>query len=141
MEENTRINCSINESVGLLFDEIVGILPQAKSNWERAKNKDGKYYFNTEINGVNIQVHRTKVIFKIAKGGLKEQSRVYQKAGRNKRPAKINIYDQLMERFEQNEDYIFYKRVLRFMNGHITSQRARNDGIEFTEHSNSKENL
>lgn len=132
----SKIKFAINETLESVFEEIIGILPSVKTDWEiNEPEKKGLPFYSTEINGVEIEVHERKVVFHLNRGGMKSESRIYETFIRKNKPAKINIYQTICKRFADHNDYIFYKRVLRFMNGQITSQKTRNE-VNFTEQNN-----
>jgi hypothetical protein len=137
--ENKRIRFAINDTLEQVFQDIIEVLPQVKTEW--LMNVEGKEpFFTTEVNGVELEIYERKVVFKINKGGMKEEKRVYQKLSGSKKPMRINLYSSLVKRFADNEDYTFYKRILRFMNGHVTAQKARSNEVQFTEETGSGEN-
>jgi hypothetical protein len=132
-EENKKLVFAVEETTENLMTEIAAILPQLKTEWEAVQEENKRPYFVTEVNGVHVTVYERKAIFKISKGGLKEETRVIEKFVK-KVPQKLAIYDKLIKRFKENEDHVFYKRVLRFMNGHITAEKAKyNHNAHFTE--------
>jgi hypothetical protein len=143
MEESQQIKFAINDTLDGVFQEIVAVLPQVKTDWSCHLDEEKKKpYYTTEINGVELEVHERKVVFKINKGGLKQETRTFEKLGPYQKPKNIEIYKALVRRFKDHDDHTFYKRVLRFMNGHLTSQTARikHNGIQLTEEEDSGEN-
>ena len=123
--------CDTLESV---YQEIVKELPEVKTSWEikESEEKKEKPYFVTEVNGVNIEVHETKVKFKMINENTTEDLREHQNIDGRGQVGKIKMYQTLCNRFDKQDEFKFYRRVLRLLRGSKISEKARN-GIQFTE--------
>ena len=126
-----KIKFSINETLDTVVTQITEKLPELKTKWEIHDEGD-KPYFSTHVNGVSIEVHEDKVKFNINREGYDSDERVFQNNPKRKKPGKIRIYEMLCRRFDLQDDYKFYKRVLSFIHGHSSVERNKN-GIQFTE--------
>jgi hypothetical protein len=144
-EENQPLHFAINDTLDKVFAEIVELIPNIKADWTFVEDKENGDYYSANINGVDLQIYETKAIFTITRGGLNKETRTYQtftRIGKSKKPNNIKLFQILNRRFQQNDDYVFYRRVLRFMNGQVAIQKDRykpKDGFQFTEDADSRE--
>jgi hypothetical protein len=134
------IRFSLAETMDDLRMQIAEVLPVIKTEWVMLKEEDtNKPYFTTTIGRVNIEVHETHAHFTLAYKSSAQESRTYEntkKVGTVKKRLKLNMYGALVKRFADNNEYSFYKRVLRTLNGQVNIQKERNE-VTFTEDADS----
>lgn len=137
-----KIKFAINETLDTIVGKITEILPGIKVKWEVVNEEEAEKdtYFTTFVNGVEIKVYPTKVIFTINREGYDSDTRTFVNMGRNRKPAKIRIFEILKQRFNLQDDFRFYRRVLAFINGYAQVEKNKN-GIQFTEQRDSEEDL
>jgi hypothetical protein len=138
--ENLKLKFRLNDTLDDVYLNIIKTLPEVKTIWEMAQ-KDNKDYFSTSIGSVKIDVHETYVEFTLKYKTIEEQSRKYEKfqtVGKLKKPLKIKLYEALKRKFKEKDEYIFYKRVLRSLNGQLNLQNQKIEHT-FTENSDSRE--
>jgi len=143
MDEVNKVRFALKDTLDGLHEEIVKVLPEIKTEWEkRLEEKSNKPYFFCEVGRVGIEVHETYALFTLHyKDERKSEERKYQKvqkAGKIEKALKLNIYNILSKRFGDEEEFSFYKRVLRSINGQLNKQKERNE-ITFTENADSRE--
>jgi hypothetical protein len=140
-EVNNTIRFSLAETKEALHGEIAEILPTIKTEWTMQKEESGVPYFTTIIGRVKIEVHERYANFVIEYKSKIGETRKYEnvkKVGNIKKPQTLNMYKSLVKRFADEEEYAFYKRVLRTLNGQANIQRERNE-VTFTENADSRE--
>jgi hypothetical protein len=144
MEEinNNTIRFSLMDTMEELHEQIKKVLPVVKTEWSMHQEDDEekKPYFTTNIGRVGIEVHETYANFTLSYKNTKEEKRKYEtfkQVGKIKKPLKLNMYSALVKRFREEEDYSFYKRVLRSLNGQVNIQK--NNEVTFTEDADSGE--
>ena len=136
----SKIRFSIEETLEALHEDIVKVLPKIKAEWEKVE-EGKKVFFTTIIGRVKIEVHETFANFTLTYSNAKEESRKYEKIktiGEVKRPIKLNIYSTIKKRFEIDEEFSFYKRVSRSLNGQLNVQKEKHE-VTFTENANRSE--
>jgi hypothetical protein len=143
MEKVTKVRFALKDTLEGLHEEIVNVLPEIKTEWtQHFEDETNKPYFMCEVGRVGVEVHETYAIFTLYyKDDQKQEKRKFQKiqkVGKIQKPLKLNIYGILMKRFGDEEEFSFYKRVLRSMNGQLNKQKERHE-ITFTEDADSGE--
>jgi hypothetical protein len=125
-EVNNTIRFSLAETKEALHGEIAEILPTIKTEWTMQKEESGVPYFTTIIGRVKIEVHERYANFVIEYKSKIGETRKYENVKK------------VGNRFADEEEYAFYKRVLRTLNGQANIQRERNE-VTFTENADSRE--
>lgn len=128
-----KLKFALCDTIETIYQEIVKELPELKTSWEVKEGEDGKIkYFVTEANGVHIEVYEKRVVFKLINEDNQEDVREHKNIDNRGQVGKIKMYQILCNRFDKQEDFKFYRRILRLLRGHKISEKARN-GIQFTE--------
>jgi hypothetical protein len=136
---NNTIRFSLAETMDDLRKQIAEVLPVIKTEWTMDKEESGKPFFLTTIGRVNIEVHETHAHFTLSYKSSQHESRTYEntkQVGKAKKRLKLNMYASLVKRFADEQEYGFYKRVLRTLNGQVNIQKERNE-VTFTEDADS----
>ena len=135
------IRFSLADTKEALHQQIAEVLPIVKTEWSLHKDEFGKTYFTTTIGRINIEVHELYADFNINYKSKLKESRKYEnlkKVGKISKPQPLKMYAALVKRFVDEEEYSFYKRVLRSLNGQVNIQKERNE-VTFTEDADSRE--
>jgi hypothetical protein len=136
-----KLKFKLNETLDDVFANIIKTLPDVKTEWEMIEDEQKKCFFSTMIGSVKIDVHETFVEFTLKYKTLAEETKKYQRfqvVGKTKKPLKVNLFSALQRKFGEKEDYIFYKRVLRSLNGQVNLQNQKAEHT-FTENDDRRE--
>jgi hypothetical protein len=135
-EVERKIRFALSETKEIVLEQIINVIPELKIEWKILKDEqDKKEFFRSNIGNIMIDVHEDYVDFHLKFKTIEEETRRYEtfkKVGNNRIRKKISLYNRIVERIKQDDEVRFYKRILRSMNGHLNSQKERNE-FTFTE--------
>jgi hypothetical protein len=138
IEQPEQMRFSLSETKEGMISEIIQLLPELKINWIIKRDDRNKRYFCSTIGNVYVEIFETYAEFTLKYKTIKETTKRYQTfiktPNGGKKAKKLNIYKRISERIDDDEEHVFYKRVLRSVNSQLNSQKEKNE-LTFTEES------